>query len=237
MNKISTYLLWLILLCAFNAPAAIRVVVLGSSTAKGIGASPGNSWVSKYSAYLKTIDPKNQVINLPDSPGVTLSGVGYTTYHIMPTGTGLAGKPQPDTSRNISKALLLEPNLIIINMPTNDADYGFSIAETMANFAAIVALAKIKNIPVYIATPQGRNFSAASQKRQSLVKLKEQINATYGKNSIDFWTSLANVDGTVNPLYDSGDGIHLNDAGHDVLYKRVKKATVALLSRYKSNYK
>ena len=31
----------------------------------------------------------------------------------------------------------------------------------------------------------------------------------------------ATGDGTVNPSYDSGDGIHLNNAGHALLYERI----------------
>lgn len=221
MNKISTFLLWCFLLCGFGAQAALRVVVLGSSTSEGYGASStANSWVGKYTAYLKGLNSENEVINLAMH--------SYTSYHIMATGNNVSGRPAPDVDRNITKALSLAPDVIIINMPTNDAANGYTITETMDNFAAIIALATAENVPVYISTSQGRNFPTGPEKRQLLIDLTAQINATYGTHALDFWTTLANNDGTINTLYDSGDGIHLNDAGHDILYNRVKNTTAIL---------
>lgn len=220
MNKFSTFLLWCFMLCTLSTQAAIRVVVLGSSTSEGAGATAGNSWVSKYRAYLKGLNSENEVINLAKG--------GYTSYHIMATGNSVSGKPSPDVDRNITKALALAPDVIIINMPTNDAANAYTISETMSNFAAIIALATAENVPVYISTSQGRNFDTGPEKRLLLIDLTAQINSTYGANALDFWTTLANSNGTINPLYDSGDGIHLNDAGHDILYNRVKNTTAIL---------
>lgn len=60
--------------------AGIRIVVLGSSTAEGAGASVRkNSWVSRFARYVKNTDPTNEVVNLAKG--------GYTTCAIMPNGT------------------------------------------------------------------------------------------------------------------------------------------------------
>jgi len=51
--------------------------------------------------------------------------------------------------------------------------------------------------------------------------MREWIYSTYGSRSVDFWTSLAASDGTIDSTYGSGDGIHINNAGHRKLYNRV----------------
>lgn len=61
--------------CVSNS--SFTVVVLGSSTAAGSGASTADSaWVNRYRVTITNINPNNSVINL---------GVGgKTTYNIMP---------------------------------------------------------------------------------------------------------------------------------------------------------
>ncbi|MEM6349031.1 MAG: hypothetical protein AAF927_34410, partial [Bacteroidota bacterium] len=50
-----------------------KIVVLGSSTAAGSGASSSDSaWVNRYRQYLQSINPDNQVVNLAQG--------GYNTY-------------------------------------------------------------------------------------------------------------------------------------------------------------
>ena len=47
-------------------------------------------------------------------------------------------------------------------------------------------------------------------------------NNTFGNTVIDFWTGfpVANKNGML-PQYDAGDGIHMNDAAHQILFDRV----------------
>src|SRR5215218_3827288 len=98
-----------------------RIVILGSSTAFGRGATPiDSSWVNRYTTYVKLKNSQNTVINLAVS--------GYTTYQVLCPNNFVppAGRPLPDTMKNITKALSLNPNAIIINLPTNDINYGYS---------------------------------------------------------------------------------------------------------------
>src|SRR3982750_3950277 len=55
---------------AQHCTTAFHIVVLGSSTAFGDGASPGKSWVALYTDYLKAINPNYIVDNLA-VPGTT----------------------------------------------------------------------------------------------------------------------------------------------------------------------
>ncbi len=195
--------------------ATCPIVVLGSSTAAGTGASqPDSAWVNKYRAEIYQNDTRYPIINL---------GVGgYTTYHILPTGT-----PIPDgvnvtinPERNVTKALTYDPAAIIINMPSNDAANNFPLEDQMANFQLIVETAAAGGAISYVCTTQPRNFTNPGQ-----ITLQEAVRDAifdmYGEFAIDFWNGVATDEGTIMPSLDSGDGIHLNDMGHDILYSRV----------------
>ena len=117
-----------------DPPRAERVVVLGSSTAAGIGVSGSRfAWVNRYAAYLQTQRKgRTEVINL--------AVPGYTTYHVLPAAAArAAGRPASDTAHNISKALAYKPTAIIVSLPSNDAASGYSVAEVTSNFKALAA--------------------------------------------------------------------------------------------------
>jgi hypothetical protein len=78
-----------------------RVVILGSSTSLGTGASPiDSSWANKFRLFLLQQNASNSFTNL--------SLGGFTTYSVNPTGyVPPAGKPAPDPARNITAALAL----------------------------------------------------------------------------------------------------------------------------------
>jgi len=201
----------------------IKIVVLGSSTAAGTGPSnTANAWVNLYRQYIKSVNASSEVVNLAVG--------GYTTYHVMPSDfIPPTDRPAPNTEHNITKALSHNPDVIIINLPTNDAASNYTVAEQLNNYKVILAKATAQNVPVYVTTTQPRNFSA--DQRKNLIAMRDSTNKKIGTKSIDFWTDIANTDGTVNPVYDMGDGVHLNDAAHTVLKSRVEKASVLSYSR------
>ncbi|MCA9733225.1 MAG: T9SS type A sorting domain-containing protein [Deferribacteres bacterium] len=197
---------------------AVEIVVLGSSTAEGTGPVDwNNAWVNLYRDALKTQNIYHQVHNLAKG--------GYTTYQLLPTGTAVpGGRPTPDTQRNITKALALSPDAIIINLPSNDAAYGYSLQEQLANYTKIVDQAQSAGVPLWITTTQPRNLDAAG--RQALMDMRDSTFTRYGKYAVDFWTVLALPDGTIDPIFDSGDHIHLNDSAHKILFARVDAAHI-----------
>lgn len=201
------------------AGQTFRVVVMGSSTSAGTGAStPDSAWVNRYRAYLQGINPMNEVINL---------GVGgYNTYRIMPTGyTPPPTRPNPDVNRNITAALNENPDAIIINMPSNDVAAGFTYAEQMFNLDTIVSISQQNNVPIWVCTTQPRNFGNQAQLDLQW-DIKDSIYAYFNPYTIDFWTTIATPGYTIDPAYDSGDGVHLNDAGHGLLANRVIQTSI-----------
>jgi lysophospholipase L1-like esterase len=199
--------------------AAFRMVVLGSSSAAGVGTSnPDSSWVHRFATFLNP----NSCYELTN-----LAKPGYTSYHILPTGTPIPAQVTIpiDTSRNISQALALRPDAIIINMPSNDASYGIPVADQLANFQLVTDTALKTGAQVWITTTQPRKFNdPAKTLLQEIVR--DSILCIYGGQALDFWTGLASEDGTILPRYNSGDATHLNDAGHAILFARIVAAGI-----------
>jgi lysophospholipase L1-like esterase len=199
-----------------NTDKRYKIVVLGSSTAAGAGPSSNtNAWVWLYTDYLKQQDTRFDITNLAVG--------GYTTFDILPTGTAIPGGVNEtiDTARNITKAISLNADGIIVNMPSNDSNMGYSVAMQMDNYNLLNSTAQANNIPIWFCNVQPRNFAIGSSQMTTQLQMVTQIPTAFPTKTIDFWTTLANADGTVNSLYNSGDGIHLNDAGHQILLQRV----------------
>lgn len=193
---------------------SFHLVVLGSSTAAGAGpSSSANAWVNRYRSFLQTINPQNQVTNLAQG--------GTTTYQIMPDWfVAPSGRPATNINRNVSEAIRLQADGIIVNMPSNDAGNGFSLNEQMANFILISQVADSAGIPVWVCTTQPRNFS--SVKVQLQMDVRDSILSYFGSYALDFWSGFADTTGQIDPTFDSGDGVHMNDTAHQILFERVR---------------
>lgn len=194
------------------------IVVLGSSTAAGTGAtSPDSAWVGRLRTALRAVDPSAHVVNLAVG--------GYTTYDVLPSDAATpAGRPTPKTENNVTNALTYRPDAIVVNLPSNDANLGVSVAEQMANLRAIRDEAARQGVPVWVTTTQPRNF-ADDARRQNLRIVRDSILAQFGPRAIDVWSGLATATGTIVPSMGSGDGIHLSDAGHRYVYDQVRAST------------
>ena len=77
-----------------------------------------------------------------------------------------------------------------------------------------------RGTPVIVLGTQPRNLSDAQ--RALLPQIDAQLANAVGPCFVDVRSILASTDGRINPIYDSGDGVHLNDAGHAVIFNRVK---------------
>lgn len=192
------------------------IVILGSSTAAGTGATDKDSaWAGRYAKACQARPKPWNVVNL---------GVGgYTTFHIRPTGAkAVAGRPAPDTAKNITKALSLNPKGILINMPSNDANSGYSAAEQKANYDTLAALCQRAGIGLWVCSAQPRTTLINDPaKKAAHLEVKDWIFTRFGTRAVDFWNGLARSDASIDPIYNAGDDIHLNDRGHRLLFERV----------------
>lgn len=188
------------------------VVILGSSTAAGFGASSYNrSWAGLLGEQLK------------DAKLINLAKGGYTTYHMLPT-TGAAprtDRPAVDTLRNITAALRRKPDLILISMTTNDVALGYGVNEVMKNLESVWEAARRAGVAqVYISTSIPRKLNPTA-----IRQLKEQRTKTlnrFGANALNFYDRLADANGLYKPQYNADD-VHPNNSGHQVLFEEVQR--------------
>jgi len=198
------------------------IVVLGSSTSAGTGANPPDSaYVNRLRAHIAGVDTTYKVLNLAVG--------GFTSYHVMPTSfVPPGGRPTPRATNNITYALEYNPKAIFINLPSNDAASSYTMAEQIANFDTLVAVANRNNVKLWITTTQPRNLSSQPQ-LDLLTGMRDSIFTRYAQYAVDFWTTLAQPNGFIVQAYNSGDGIHLNNAGHRIIYQRAVEVILPML--------
>lgn len=195
-----------------------KVVIMGSSTAAGYDASsPDSTWAGRTTQFFN--------VNAPtDTPFYNISVAGYDTYTEMPSNfIPPPGRPWPDPDHNVTKALSYNPDIVIINLPSNDIANGYSKTETMNNFRLLFSTITATGTKCYISTTQPRN-DLTTQQRQYQRDLVDSIINAFGVYSIDFWNDLVTTDGTnmlKSNVKDPLSDIHLNDFGHYLLYTRV----------------
>jgi hypothetical protein len=218
-----------LLLCFFPGilSAQKKVVVMGSSTAFGAATSHGDSaWVSLMSAHYRK-NPSDGV----DTSFSVVGGFGHVTYYEMPDNfVPPPGRPFTVTGHNVDAALALSPDIVIINLPTNDMAAGYTKKEMMNNLRLLRSYILQPGRGVsscYIATTQPRNDLSVAR-RDSLRTLVDSIRNNFGFYSINFWDDLARHDGSnllrddVRNLGAVDEDYHLNDLGHRFLFQRAR---------------
>lgn len=193
------------------APAAYNVragtwVVMGSSTAAGNGAPAGKGWVALLQGVFA--GRGSQVLNIARPSTVTYQGLSSSAA-LTPN------RPAPDPSVNVDQALAHNPVALLLAYPTNDTGSGYSGDETVNNLMAIRATALNASVPVMILSTQPRNLSDAQ--RSTLKDINAKLASKLGSCFVNVYDSLAKADGTLRSDYDSGDGIHPNEAGHKAI--------------------
>jgi lysophospholipase L1-like esterase len=199
------------------------IVVLGSSTAAGVGPSVADSaWVNRFYDVLYQKDTRFVVTNLARG--------GYTTFHLLPDDALIPDNINVtiDSARNISAALSYDPYAIIVNLPSNDAANDFTVSQQMDNFKQITKRAAQAGVLSWVCTTQPRNFNRPLQ-IEIQENARDSIYAIYGDFAIDFWSEIADPNSLIANQYDSGDGIHLNDRGHRILTQRVLEKRIDTL--------
>ena len=188
-------------------------VVLGSSTAAGAGASAGAGWVDRLREGVAFAGVS--VHNLAKGGTVTYEGLSASEPPVP-------GRPAPDASINVDRALELAPRLILVSWPTNDTALGYSADETVRNLLAIRASASARGVPAILLSTQPRAMPDAQL--ALLPRIDERLAAELGPCFVAVREALAAPDGTIAPAFDSGDGVHPNDAGHALIHDRVRAA-------------
>jgi lysophospholipase L1-like esterase len=187
-------------------------VVMGSSTAAGTGAPAGKGWAALLGASYAAHGA--QVANIARGGSVTYEGLSTSAAPV-------AGRPAPDPAANIDQALARRPVLLIVSYPTNDTAAGYGVDEIVNNLLAIRAQALAAGVPVLVTSTQPRNLSDAQLARMRTID--QRLAASVGACFVEVRAALAGADGRLAPGYDSGDGVHPNEAGHGVIAAQVSE--------------
>jgi hypothetical protein len=144
----------------------------------------------------------------------------------MPTGfTPPSGRPAPESAYNITRAMSYNPDIVIIAYASNDVADGYTIRETMANLRALYRIVIDAGKIAYVATTQPRSLGTAQQ--ELLKEERDSVLMEFPVFSLNFYDPVVAADSlNINPLYAYGDGIHLNNAGHQVLFQVVKNTDI-----------
>jgi acyl-CoA thioesterase I len=186
-------------------------VVMGSSTPAGAGARI-LSWVEAVKE--KYSNRSVAVFNIAKG--------GMTTYEALPTATPLEeNRPAPDPAANVDAALANSPKLLIVSYPSNDTVVGFSVDETVQNLLRVRSIAQTGGASVLIVSMQPLSTIPAAR-LALLPEIDARLAAIVGPCFVATREALAAPDGTLDPRFDSGDGVHVNDDGHAVIAAAVE---------------
>jgi lysophospholipase L1-like esterase len=196
------------------AVPTVAVAVMGSSTAAGVGASAGKGWVDRVRAAAAT--------NCPQVVVTSLAVSGSTTWEGLPASAGPppAGRPAQRTDANLDAVLSLKPALVLVQYPSNDAANSFPVAETLANHALLRDGIRAAGAADVILGPFPRGLPYPAQVAL-MTALRDGLPAVAAPRYLALWGDLAETDSSVLAAYASGDGIHLNDAGHALIAAKV----------------
>lgn len=197
---------------------APRIIGIGSSTMTGAGASPlSNGLPTLLSQWVDT--------NSADGVFYTMALGGTYSNMFVPDGT----TPQSDWNRNIDAALALDPDIIIISLPSNDPSFNTN-DQFLANLHTIFDKCRAANVYCFITTTQPRTeYNQALQ--QMLYDAAVRIKADFKRFAIDVLTPLADPYSVQFPAKTrdeyNADSIHVNNAGHQVLRDTIVAALEA----------
>jgi acyl-CoA thioesterase I len=199
-----------------DAAGAARWVVLGSSTAVGVGATQGQAWAARLDGMLRSRGAR--VDNRARS--------GATTYSALPAASARPmGRPATDPVQDVAAVLDSRPSVLILAFPSNDAVSGYPAAETTANLLQMRALALASGVGVIVLSSQPRD-DASVQARAAMLATDAALVAEVGACLVDVRAALSDTQDRIAAVYAAGDGIHLNNAGHGVVVERLW-ATIA----------
>ncbi len=187
-------------------------VVLGSSTALGVGAGVGKGWA----AQLASGNAGRQVTVL------NLAKAGASTFAALPAGSrAVPDRPAADTSANIDRALEPQPRLLLLSFPTNDTALGYSADETVNNLLALRQAAAAAGAATLVLGTQPRDGFNAGQ-NDKLQAIDQALAQQLGACFVPLRAGLSDTAGRIVFSYAAGDGIHLNDAGHARVAQQVQ---------------
>ena len=189
-------------------------LVIGTSTAAGIGAPAGEGWADLLARAVAGDGVR--VINA--------ARAGTLTYHWLPAATPRPPqRPATIAALDIRSLMPEKPRLVILGFPSNDAMAGIPARETIDNLLLLRRAALERGAVVLVSSSQPRNDADAAQ-RAVMQAVDAAMSADLGACFVDVRGDLLGNDGGLKPALAAGDGVHLNAQGHRRLFERIMQA-------------
>jgi hypothetical protein len=230
------FLLLLSVACGPDVWSQKKIVVLGSSSAAGNGATTGDSsWVGRLRLFYNrnTADGiDTTIINLAQGGGVTYWNMP-TSYTPPPNRPCNVFCPKPDN--NVTKAMSFNPDIVIVNLPSNDVVSlnfygGYTVSESMQNFRVIRDCVLVRGAKFFVTTSQPRNDIQPQDfyQRQQLKEYRDSIMDKFSAYAINVWDTLVTTDGSLAIRSDLvvPDNIHPNNTGHRYIFEKVRARNI-----------
>ncbi len=189
-------------------------VVLGSSTAAGVGAPAGQGWVALLAdaAAAQGVAVRN------------LARSGALTYQALPADAPRpAGRPATVAEMGIEAALASSPERVVLSFPSNDAMAGYGADETAGNLLALAAAAARRGAAAVVLSSQPRDDASEAQ-RATMRAVDAALAAPLAGCFVDLRAALSDAHGRIAAAFSAGDGVHLNAQGHRLIHERVSAA-------------
>jgi hypothetical protein len=227
----------LILFCwvATLTPAAAQhkiIAGMGSSTMAGVGSTPTtppgssqppvNAWSSILNRYYQATGYIDSLYNL-GRPGTTTYS-GLPTSYTIPD--GLEHNPDYDVDGALNSRFTFgrSTDIVIINYANNDVGNGYTLDQTMANLQIIYNTVITAGKIAFVTTTQPRTGYTTAQKQLLKVE-RDSIMNRFGVYAINFYNPIVAADSlNINPILSAGDNIHVNNAGHQLLFETARDA-------------
>ena len=148
----------------------------------------------------------------------------YTANGVMGTLTNLSNPGTSPMDANITAALNTGCDVLLVSYPSNGYT-ATSNAVMLAKLQSFKDSCDARGKQFYITGTQPRNdYSPAD--RANLVVFNDSLRNRFGTRFIDVLTPLLNTtDNTIKAIY-YADGIHPNNAGHRIIYDKVRAANI-----------
>jgi hypothetical protein len=129
----------------------------------------------------------------------------------------------------MTKALSLHPNVILLALGDNDIGNDYAASEYQSNYDSLKSAAEKAGVIFWVTTTVPRT-TLDSAGRLEVLAFRKRILERYAPRAIDFFDGLGSPDGKYLAQYNSGDGIHTNNRGHEILFKKVVAANLTGLA-------
>jgi lysophospholipase L1-like esterase len=124
----------------------------------------------------------------------------------------------------LPEILAHQPETAILMIGGNDLLYGYPATQWQGQYSLLVSQLQAQGVKVKYCLPSPRTAL-------DLRPLVNWISSTFpAADVIDTWTPFLQGSFGLNPAYDSGDGVHPNDAGHLLIGQIIATNLVAAAS-------